>query len=1512
MKKLCKIVGLFALLLSQFTFSQATPSVNVTVQVLPPYSTYLPDYLNSPNRVLFTLLSYSNANVRLRASITGDNGITVRTSESYIPPTALQLQANQQKMLTGLDLKNYLDINSVIVTGISKNDLYRGSSIPEGTYTFCLQVLDYTTGAELSNPEPLGCSNPFEIKQIAPPQLIAPRCDEPIVASNIQNVVFSWLPPQDAPVGSQYKLKIVELVPSTRNPNEALNSATTPAFFETTTNSFSFLYGPSQPQLRKGRKYAWRVTLLSGRGSVVASQATNLQNNGNSEVCSFDYVENQATTEVSNKGIQLINPIDRKKLNKNEALNWTWSASPNNRVKEYKVWVTRTINDKKEIREWKDVSENLFKYELNYTSYSAHSKTNLNAPSAITTVKGRYAWKVVGLDENQKVIDESEVEAFEIAVEDKPIGGTIQLINPIKAKQIPAGTSYAFEWTSSKNTAVEEYNLEGVYIENNDKVSNELFTNKSKNVMVLGPFKETSFNFKSNVDANNQKIAWRIVGLSNGKTVDVSPVETYEIVEDKSELANLKVLIINDYAIQITKIANKDQDSFSGSGKILLWEGGKEVLLNFSNLKVRPITYYPKIKTYQWAAIAGTVEIDTKGMFPNNRVDLQTQKESDGAFQLALNSIKLTANLEGAMDADNKLFKITKNNGTSEAKIKGKWFTNFFIYQNGASNSSEQYLFESANEGTVKISFKDKFDGTIALKSQKMQNLLNSGIEVEFSPTSGLGMTIKGLEAQSDLSGTIKVPNAKPSGNDYNSFGALEIPFKNQKNLNFKHKLDAPLKWKINEDGSVWANVSETYVHLSFEGALESQFESYNQGLNFDKFGIEVKLPAAKGAIKQATLNLAFDKIYNKGKGYTTNTKPGVETKNTADIAGFTSKLNKSSFMIKNNKLIFLNLNGDLFVPFVNDWASLMMTIDDKKIQEINLSFDYNKKYYLVKNQVGDSAYITVWAGRLENNAVVISPSLTINSAADKGLETNDMSMCELFISPNGTVSYDTNFTENTESVCEGTKRWATYYRFSYGIDQMKIKRNSVKTDATFLFNGDVVLGPNISSTSKKEMGFVFHGTEPKPNSVGYSFDENDNWNSTATASIQRYTNGVVARGPKVDENAYLINPLENGIEISDDGKSISGGYEDGAQKFGGGFGIKYNPTWGNYFELGGYYQTKEPEVKEITAKMILGKTTKDNGNYTYWFFEFKQKNFVTVPIVPGIIEANGFGGKTYFHIQPTYNNLGQITEMKPNKDYSLGIAAEADVRTTYDQGKTIHGHVQIVLQFKGWSIDGISYFIKADAVAEDGDSPGMLQARLNGQLNWVKKYIDGQGQVWGKIKDLVCINEGDANEDSIFFHFGADDFYLKIGTEQNPIVAEVMCGSGMTMGVWFALDTNHVEGGLEEKYDSGWKGLDLGIASGMGRLTTKFKAKVGLQYSPFKFSGSASFTGRAYGKGCVDLYFYSGCISGSCGASANLNVSMPNPTVFEGSVECDVHKYIPNFTLHARWSSSDGFDIWI
>jgi hypothetical protein len=1418
-------------------------------------------------------------------------------------------------MLNGTNLKAYLDVNSVSVTGINKNDLYHGSGIPEGSYTVCLQVLDYQTGAPLSQPAPTGCSNPFNVMQINPPTLIAPVCEANINGTMPQNMIFTWLPAPGVPPNTQYRLKIVELVPNTRNANEAMNSATTPAFFETTTNAYSFFYGPAQPPLKDGKKYAWRITALNPTGSGTGSQRSNFQNNGNSEVCSFVYQKTAvAQNGPASYGINLIKPTSTDKNYNGYGLEFQWSASSKANLAGYELQFTNSYNQNDKIANWTSLPENLFSAKDAFMASKELGKVlSYKLPGSWTNGKGKMAWRIRGYDANKKSVDSSKIGIYEIF--EAPTADRIKLVSPIQAKQIVQGSGLKFQWESSKKSSVTHYEVQFTGVDQQNKpitnwssVSDKLFDKKKKNYLASNPTKELFLDMSPFWTNTIGRFAWRVVGVSYGFVVDSSNVETYEIIEDTSEMAKLKGFMMGGYYVAVKSISTKDENKLAGSGTMMLWENGKSVDVYFKDLKVRPFSKIAKTQQKLWVAIAGEMDVEVyKKLYGASKFMLQTATGCDGTFQANLNTMKITASVEGTMDETAGLFNVTKDLSHTEGMVVGKWFTNFFIPQAGQNWSNQLYEFESA-ETSVKMSFANKFDGTVILNGKKIEGMGNGSIYASFGPTD-MKLNLKGLTGETDLSGGINVPNAAPATSSGSSFTVLQFKFQNKKNMNFPVKLDEPLKWQMNKDGSVWANVTEFYVHLSGTGDEDAKYKNYPDGLNFDKFQMLINLPKKTGAQTATSINMTFNNIYNNGKGYTNNKKGEADIKDAVDIAGFPAKLKKSDFLLNKNKLVFLYVQGDIYVPFINDWSPIGLDIDSEKIQNIYVDFDYDKKYFLNKN--GGQTYITLSAGRLENSSIVISPTMHIDNNEHKGVEFKSMWMCDMYINPEGAVSFNNSFAANTESVCEGTKKWAKYFNFDFGIDKIRIKHNSAKTDAQFMFSGDIVLAEGISATSKKESGFLYHGKAPDPTLSPYSAQATtpgQNYNNTPVTVPTKLPKGVFGPVYNGDFDVDLESEVvENTVEWTDDNKAIQGGYEDGGQKFGGGFKlVRDDPTWGDYFELGGYYEAKEPSAKQLEAKLILGKK-KVTDYYSYWFFEFYQKGFVAIPIVPGIVEAYGFGGKAYYHMQVNYDNVGNISNMVPNNQYSLGIAATADVRTAFDQGALIHGKATIVTQFQGLSLDGIDYYISGTAIAPSSDSQGLLSARMNGQLNWIDKFIDGHGQIWGGIEKIVCLNEGAANEDAIDFHFGADDFYINVGSKEVPISAEIMCGSGFTTGVWFNFSKSDVGFGFSNDYDSGWKGLNLGIASAKGRLTSSLGAAVNVHYSPFQATGTAWFNGRAYGKGCVK---WVGCISGSCGASANLTVSMPDPVIFDGSVRCDVSRWIPDFTLHARWSSDGGFSI--
>ena len=274
-----------------FTFlvcarAYAQTDVTATIRVIPPYSTHLSDYADQPEKTLITLRNNTQRTlqVQLLGSITGENGIELRTAPQFKSPQAIELAPLAVVSLNADAIRNLFDVNRLILSGVSREALVRGNGLPEGIYTVCIRALDYQTNEPLSLEEPLGCSNPMNITNLEPPYLIKPVCGEDTIRGwTPQNLLFTWSFPAGAPPSTEYTLKIVEMLDPRKNPNDAFLSATTPAFLEESVMGNAYLFGPAQPTLISGRRYAYAITAKDPFNKVV------FRNEGRSEVCAFVY-----------------------------------------------------------------------------------------------------------------------------------------------------------------------------------------------------------------------------------------------------------------------------------------------------------------------------------------------------------------------------------------------------------------------------------------------------------------------------------------------------------------------------------------------------------------------------------------------------------------------------------------------------------------------------------------------------------------------------------------------------------------------------------------------------------------------------------------------------------------------------------------------------------------------------------------------------------------------------------------------------------------------------------------------------------------------------------------------------------------------------------------------------------------------------------------------------------------------------------------------------------------------
>lgn len=261
--------------------------VQGTAALIPPYALRLSDYATSVNErfVVNTLLAdvtKAELHVRFKISIVGQN-VKLETKPEYIGSPII-LQGGIPLRLTNIELAEYFDPNHLNFSGISKTDFLKTGFLPEGFYQFCFEVYEYNRGVKISNTI---CAPAWLILN-DPPIVNLPRNGEKLKPLSPQNVLLQWTPRHtgspNAAFTTEYDVKVVEVWPANRNPNDAI--LTQLAIFETTTHSTTLVYGPDATQLEPGRVYAFRV---QARAMAGAEQLDLFKNNGYSETVTFIY-----------------------------------------------------------------------------------------------------------------------------------------------------------------------------------------------------------------------------------------------------------------------------------------------------------------------------------------------------------------------------------------------------------------------------------------------------------------------------------------------------------------------------------------------------------------------------------------------------------------------------------------------------------------------------------------------------------------------------------------------------------------------------------------------------------------------------------------------------------------------------------------------------------------------------------------------------------------------------------------------------------------------------------------------------------------------------------------------------------------------------------------------------------------------------------------------------------------------------------------------------------------------
>ncbi len=345
------VVSVVLLLIACIKAQAQTYPVQVNTQILAPYSPYLTDYtavgaqrlivnftLNDP-----TLTEYRG---KLRITIEGV-GITIRTKQSFIPQQPLVLPGGSVPlMLYGEDLEEYFNPGNLDFAGLSKNQYEKGAKLPEGVYRFTIEVLDYNRNTVVSNK---GTAIAWIILN-DPPLLNLPRNETKAAILDPTNIAFTWTPRHTGSPNSafttEYMFKLVEIWPASRNPYDAFLSQQ--PLYETTTSSTQIVYGPAEPALIPGRKYAWQVQAKDTEGRDL------FKNNGKSEVYVFQFGDQLGIPE--NLALQKANPSSlvvrwEQPTAGTDAVSYRVRYRPHN-SRSHDEWYSELTND-----QWKSIPQ---------------------------------------------------------------------------------------------------------------------------------------------------------------------------------------------------------------------------------------------------------------------------------------------------------------------------------------------------------------------------------------------------------------------------------------------------------------------------------------------------------------------------------------------------------------------------------------------------------------------------------------------------------------------------------------------------------------------------------------------------------------------------------------------------------------------------------------------------------------------------------------------------------------------------------------------------------------------------------------------------------------------------------------------------------------------------------------------------------------------------------------------------------------------------------------------------
>lgn len=375
--------------------SNAYPVVINPTMAYAPYSVYVSDFADRAYPMLKPMVTFKDANetsinVYLRI-VVQSNKVRLSNAIDFRPSRPVTLFPNQPYTFSPDELEEYFLPQNINPEGITNEQLQQNARLPEGLYSFTIEVFDWQSQKPISGK----ISQQLWLVLKDPPRVISPQCGVYIKPMEVQNIPFTWqhanaFSPNSQ--GTEYQLTVEEITDTTiGDTRSAIQNAKTLPIWQTTKalNKYTEIMDVAAPALDLGKAYAFRIQASEVSGKDV------YKNDGYSEVCWFYY------GYPANRKIELKSPIAAFQYKRIEKPTFKFKA-PDKSIATQKFSYTLKVVVKDSAQEPADAMlKNEIWHTQDFLSYDPNDMT-VRIDKALEPNKN-YAWQVTCNSDGQVV-----------------------------------------------------------------------------------------------------------------------------------------------------------------------------------------------------------------------------------------------------------------------------------------------------------------------------------------------------------------------------------------------------------------------------------------------------------------------------------------------------------------------------------------------------------------------------------------------------------------------------------------------------------------------------------------------------------------------------------------------------------------------------------------------------------------------------------------------------------------------------------------------------------------------------------------------------------------------------------------------------------------------------------------------------------------------------------------------------------------------------------------------------